>query len=141
MADEQERGARRTAFRHQQTEKTITSIAVERRCRFVRDDEFRAPQQRACDRDPLLLPDGEFSDEPGRRSCRGDPQFVEQAPRFSRGIRFRPSTAHSRETRWQQHIVHDRQVGQQVEHLEYEPDVGRAEFVATPARQQTQVLA
>ena len=132
VADHDQRRAGLRRFGEQQVEEGGLAVAVERRGRLVGHDQLRRADQRAGGGNALLLADAQVG---GRAAAR---QVRLEAEAASADARPRPrpvpwpsrACGVGREAQRQQHVVDDRAVGQQVEHLEDDAEVLGAEAVA-----------
>ena len=120
----------------QEIDKDLLMLPVQGRGGLVGNDDFRLADQRPCGRHPLLLSDRERA---GRAPVQGfgEAQTGEQATGFGRRTaaprRLAPAAA--REIQWQQDVVQDRPIGQEVEHLKDDAEMIGSEAVARAALQ------
>ncbi len=133
VAHHDERRAGRLRLGEQQIEEGELPVAVERRGRLVGDDQLRPADQRARRGDALLLADAEVRGRSARKLGGVEPEALRAGARASSSagpLRAARSRRPRRKAQRQQHVVEDRAVGQQVEHLEDDAEVLGAEAVA-----------
>jgi hypothetical protein len=126
----------------QQIEERALEPPIQRRGRLVRHHDLRRPDQGAGGGHALLLA---YAQRRCRLVCEHigvEPQAGQQPARLRLG---RPGARHTSvpsfgEAQRQQHVVQDRQIGQQIEHLEDDAEVLGPEAIAPHRRHAREVV-
>ena len=140
MADEYQGLTSRLHFREQKVKERAARLFVERRCRFVCNDQVRPTDQSAGNRHPLLLADAQIDDGTAGQIVYRKVHGSQQTPCLVRGVRY-TGKALGRKPARQKHVVDNRKIRHQIKLLKNEADAIGAKFVPAVGRKQIEPFA